>query len=91
MMLLAVLSALCGALIGLRFGVVALLPAAAASLVLIAGGGLILGAGLAHIALAFVIAAVTLQLGFLGGAAFRTHTPDLRRPPPRFLAPFTDG
>jgi len=91
MLLLAVLSALCGALIGLRFGALVVLPAAAASLVLIAGGGLILGIGLAHIALAFVIAAVTLQLGFLGGAALRTHTPDPQRTPPRFLAPFIDG
>ena len=63
---------------------------AAASLALIAGGGLVLGAGLTHIAIAFVIAAVTLQLGFLGGAALRTHTPDPQRSPPRFLAPFTD-
>ena len=91
MLLLAVLSALCGALIGLRFGVLALLPAAGASLVLIAGGGLILGAGLAHMAIAFVIAAVALQLGFLGGAALRAHKADPERAPPRFLAPFTDG
>ena len=72
MIFFAALSALCGAALGFRFRFPALAPALVATLVLIVGGGLILGMDLARIALDFMVATVTLQFGFLGGAGARS-------------------
>ena len=72
MIFFAALSALCGAVLGFRFRFPALAPALVATLFLIVGGGLILGMDLARIALDFLVSAVMLQFGFLGGAGARS-------------------
>jgi hypothetical protein len=89
MFFFAILSTVCGAALGLRFRFPALAPALVATLVLIVGGGLILRMDLARIALDFVVAAVTLQFGFLGGAGARSVMARVAasRQPPRLPAP----
>jgi hypothetical protein len=72
MVSLAILGTICGALLGLRFRVLALLPAIAVSAVVILGGGLAVGVGRWLIVLGLVVASITLQIGFLGGAGARS-------------------
>jgi hypothetical protein len=85
MISLAILAGLGGALLGLRFRGLVLLPVAAAALVVVVAGGLAVGLALVRLALACLIAGVALQLGFLGGAGVRVlliagRSGDLRQP-----------
>jgi hypothetical protein len=75
MMLLAVLGILTGALIGARLTVFALIPAMACALIIggaatIAGGSAF-GPTIAELALLFI----SMQIGYLGGAALRFCVP----------------
>jgi hypothetical protein len=74
---LAVLGIICGALLGLRFKVLALLPAVVVGAVLVLGGGLAIGTDGLGIVIELAIVATALQCGFLGGAAARSVTPDV--------------
>ena len=83
MISLAILAGLGGAMLGLRFRVLVLLPVAAAALVVVMGGGLAAGLELPQVALACVVAGVALQLGFLAGAGLRVlDRRQIRRPAP---------
>jgi hypothetical protein len=70
MILLAIVSILVGALLGLRFRVFILVPAITFALALVIGVGVAREAGIWWIALEMVVVATALQLGYLGGSAF---------------------
>jgi hypothetical protein len=70
MILLAIVSILIGALLGLRFRVFILVPAITFALVLVIGVGVARESGIWWIALEMVVVATALQLGYLGGSAF---------------------
>jgi hypothetical protein len=70
-MLLALSGMLIGALLGMRFTVLALVPIIACAFV-IAGAGWLAGTGtFGSTALEFISFVACLQLGYLGSAAFR--------------------
>jgi hypothetical protein len=69
--MLAVISVLIGAVLGLRFKVLVLLPAIAATLGPILIGGVAGGHGVWHVALAGILATTGVQFGYLGGSATR--------------------
>jgi hypothetical protein len=68
---LAIIYALIGAVLGLRFKVMVLAPTIALSLVIIAGVNLAFGTGLWMAVIETVIAVTSVQIGYLGGAAIR--------------------
>ena len=74
MLLLAMISTLVGAVFGLRFKVLIMLPAIGCALPLILGIGLTRGDDAWSILLAMVLAATALQLGYLFGAVTRFFT-----------------
>ena len=61
---------LCGAVLGLRYKIFILLPAATFMLVFVIGVGVARGAGIWGIALDMMVATTALQLGYAGGSAF---------------------
>ena len=69
MVSLTIFYALLGALLGLRFKVLVLVPATLASLLLVVGIAVSAGGGAASAALFTVAVATSLQVGYLGGAA----------------------
>jgi hypothetical protein len=68
---LAIFYALIGAALGLRFRVMVLMPMIALSVVVITGINIADGAGLRMAAIDTGIAVISLQIGYLGGAATR--------------------
>jgi hypothetical protein len=68
MTLLALAAMITGALLGQRFNVLILIPAIALGSTVTIGSGLLLNSSYSSILLATVLAASTLQLGYLGGA-----------------------
>lgn len=90
MVLLSIVCFLIGALLGLRFRVLVLVPATAFCIFLVLLVGLSSGAGAAWTAIVAIIAAVLLQVGYLAGVAtsfFVTETdqPKTAMVPRRFL------
>ena len=71
MFLLAIVHTLIGAVLGLRFKVMVLVPMFAISLIAIAGVNAALGTGLWMTLIEMVIAVTSTQVGYLGGAAIR--------------------
>ena len=69
LLILTVVTILGGAVLGLRYKVVILLPAATFVLVFVIGVGVAHGAGIWSIALDMMVAATALQLGYAGGSA----------------------
>ena len=67
MMMLAVITFLAGALLGMRFKCLVLVPALAFVVVAVLSGGIAHSEDGSSIALAIVIASVGLQAGYLGG------------------------
>ena len=67
---LTIVAILGGAVLGLRYKVFILLPAATFVLVFVIGVGVAYGAGIWSIALDMMIAAMALQLGYAAGSAF---------------------
>jgi hypothetical protein len=67
---LTIVTILGGAVLGLRYKVFVLFPAATFVLVLVIGVGVARGAGIWRIALDMMIATTALQLGYAGGSAF---------------------
>ena len=70
MLTLTVVTLLGGAVLGLRYKVLILLPAATFVLVFVIGVGVARGAGIWRIALDMMVATTALQLGYVGGSAF---------------------
>ena len=71
MLVLAITYALIGAVLGLRFRVMVLMPAIAISGLVIVGVELARGTGLSLAAVEMVVAVASIQIGYLGGAAIR--------------------
>jgi hypothetical protein len=71
MIALAILCALTGATLGLRFRVMVLLPIIVAILLAVAVAVLIARVGLWTAAIDAIVVTASLQLGYLGGAAIR--------------------
>ena len=71
MMLLTMISTLVGAVFGLRFNILIMLPAIGCALPIIFGIGLTRGDDAWTILLAMVLAATALQLGYLFGVGTR--------------------
>jgi hypothetical protein len=70
MLTLTIVTILGGALLGLRYRVFILLPAAIFVLVLVIAVGVACGAGTWRMALDMLVATTALQLGYVGGSAF---------------------
>jgi len=75
MLTLALVSLLVGAVLGMRFRVLVLLPAIFTALLAILAFGISSAAGFSVIALAMVLATACLQLGYLGTVAARHGVP----------------
>ncbi len=71
MMILALISLLAGAALGLRFKVLVLVPAIALTLLMAAGTGLGGGDSLWTVLLMAAAAGASLQIGYFGGAIIR--------------------
>jgi hypothetical protein len=67
--ILTVITILGGAVLGLRYKIFILLPAATFVLVFVIGVGIARGAGIWRIALDMMVATTALQLGYAGGSA----------------------
>jgi hypothetical protein len=80
MVLLSLLCILIGALLGLRFRVLVLVPATAVCIFLVLLVGLSSGAGAAWTAIVAVIAAALLQVGYLGGVTISFFVAETDRP-----------
>ena len=70
LLILTIVTILGGAVLGLRYKVFILLPAATFVLVFVIGVGVARGAGIWRIALDMMVATTALQLGYVGGSAF---------------------
>jgi hypothetical protein len=73
MLTLTIVTILCGAVLGLRYKIFILLPAATFMLVFVIfviEVGVARGAGIWRIALDMMVAMTALQLGYAGGSAF---------------------
>src|SRR3984893_305007 len=70
MLTLTIVTILCGAVLGLRYKISILLPAATFMLVFVIGFGVPREAGIWRIALDMMVAMTALQLGYAGGNAF---------------------
>jgi hypothetical protein len=79
MVSLSICYALLGAMLGLRFKVLVLVPTTAISFLFIAGIALGAGIGMGSAALLTLVAATSLQIGYLGGATTGLYiaAPDL--------------
>ena len=71
MLTLSLASLLVGAVLGMRFRVLILLPAVFAALLAVLAVGITSSVSFPMVALAMVLAATCLQLGYLGGVAIR--------------------
>lgn len=71
MLPLAITATLVGAVLGLRFKVLVLLPAIAICLASIAAGSLALAIGPWRALTAMIVATIALQMGFLAGSGIR--------------------
>jgi hypothetical protein len=71
MMMLAILSLLAGMVLGQRFKVLILIPAIAASLIVAVAAGIARADDIWSIVMMAVLAATSLQIGYLGGTAIR--------------------
>ena len=71
MMTLMLICPLLGAVLGQRFKVLVLIPAMMVVLPLVAAAGLLRGPPYGGIAIALIVSAVSLQLGYLAGIALR--------------------
>jgi len=71
MLTLSLISLLAGAALGMRFKVLVLVPAIFLALLAILAGGISASASFSFVALAMVIAATCLQLGYLLGVGAR--------------------
>jgi hypothetical protein len=71
MMTLMQICLLLGAVLGQRFKVLVLIPGMAVVLPLVAAAGIVRADSYGNIALALMVAAVSLQLGYLAGIALR--------------------
>lgn len=80
MTIIAILSILTGAVLGMRLRVFILVPATGLALTAIAGCGLARGDALSSVALAMAFAAAGLQLGYLGGSTARFFVAAARLP-----------
>jgi hypothetical protein len=80
MVLLSIICILIGALLGLRFRVLVLVPATAICIFLVLLVGLSSGAGAAWTVIVAVIASALLQIGYLGGVAISFFVPETDRP-----------
>jgi hypothetical protein len=58
---------LVGAVLSLRFKVLILVPAIGCSVVMVTANGIVLGESVWRLALAMVVAATAIQLGYIGG------------------------
>jgi hypothetical protein len=83
MAMLVIFSILTGAVLGLRFKVLILVPVIVLSFVAIGGIGAALGMSGRAIAVAFVVAATALQAGYLIGTVIRFTIAAARAPQPR--------
>jgi hypothetical protein len=85
MVMLAIVSILFGALLGLRFKVPVLLPAIALAWPVVAVDGVVLGYGAWELTLAMIVASTSVQLGYIGGGLLRSvvasHRPDVEVEP----------
>jgi hypothetical protein len=70
MLTLTIVTILCGAMLGLRYKIFILLPAATFMLVFVIGVGVARGAGIWGIALDMMVATTAMQLGYAGVSAF---------------------
>ena len=71
MSIVVILALLLGAVLGMRFKVLVLLPAIACAVIIVATGGIASGVhGLAIVVMA-VVASICLQLGYFGGVMTR--------------------
>jgi len=66
-----ILAALTGAVLGMRFRVLVLIPAIGLCIVLVAAFGAVRGMGLAHTATMVIASEAALQLSYLVGALLR--------------------
>jgi hypothetical protein len=82
-MMLLVLSLLIGAALGMRFGVLILLPAILLSLALNAGIAAAQDSGLWDTLLAIALSITGIQIGFLAGSSARYFITAWRSPPLR--------
>jgi len=80
MVLLSIVCILIGALLGLRFRVLVLVPTTAICIFLVSLVGLSSGAGAAWTVIAAVIASALLQIGYLGGVAMSFFVAEAHRP-----------
>ena|ERR1043166_1278606 len=85
MFMLLISSALLGAIVGLRFKVLVLLPALFLLFLLVLGLGVLRGESLPEILLASVVGGTGLQLGYLCGAALAFAVAAARLPRPASL------
>ncbi|MFT4115669.1 hypothetical protein [Bradyrhizobium sp.] len=87
MSIVAILSWLIGAALGIRFKVMALLPATAAGSILVAAIAGLRGSSLGFAGMSALVFVVTLQLGYLGGLAVRTMANAQHAPSSRHVRP----
>jgi hypothetical protein len=80
MVLLSISCILIGALLGLRFRVLVLVPATTICIFLVLLVGLSSGAGAAWTVIVAVIASALLQIGYLGGVAISFFVAEADRP-----------
>lgn len=80
MVLLSIVCLLIGALLGLRFRVLVLVPATAICIFLVLLVGLSSGASLAWTVIVTLIASALLQIGYLGGVATSFFVTETGRP-----------
>ena len=64
---LASICFLVGAVLGLRFKVLILIPAIGLSVLVVTANGIVIGESLWRLALVWVIPATSIQLGYIGG------------------------
>ena len=80
MLMLVLASMLVGAVLGLRFRILVLVPALLLMLALVVAGGLAHGDDVWSILLALMLGGISIQLGYLGGTAIRFTVAAARAP-----------
>ena len=80
MLTASILCVLIGGLLGMRLNVFALLPMSGVAFLIIASGGLIRGDDWASIGLLMLLSAMSLQIGYLAGSAYRWMSTSSPRP-----------
>jgi hypothetical protein len=86
MAVLSTISAIVGVALGLRFKLLILVPAIGFVAAIIGAGGVASGESPWHLALAIAAAAISVQVGYLGGTLVR-HVFDATRTKPNSRAP----